>query len=134
MNLNLSDWIPATHSREFGREPLVSFLNRSKTRSTGLVVINKAALELIGLKDGDRVQVMAQKKATQNPLNLLLIPGNDGVKVTFSDHDAKISGGPFFAATGGKFATIRWRPVPVEAGEATGVLLTCLSSEKRATA
>lgn len=133
MSLNLSDWTPVKFTREYGKSPLVSFLNRAKGRSTGLVVFNRQALELLGLKDGMRVQVMAQKKPTVNPLNLLLIPGNDGVKVTFSSHDAKVSGGPFFAATGGKFATIRWTPSLVKVGETSAILLTCTTSERKAT-
>lgn len=132
MNLNLSDWTPVTHSREYGKAPLVSFLNRAKGRSTGLVVINRQAVDLLGLKDGARLLVMAQKMAVVNPLNLLLIPGNDGVKVTFSSHDAKVSGGPFFAATGGKFATIRWTPSLVKVGETSAILLTCTTSERKA--
>lgn len=132
MSLNLSDWTPVNFSREYGKSPLVSYLNRAKGRSTGLVVINRQALELLGLKDGQRVQVMVRRKPSGNPLDLVLVPGDEGAKLTFGEHDAKVSGGPFFAATGGKFATIRWKPSLVKVGETSAILLTCTTSERRA--
>ena len=132
MNLNLSDWTPVNFSREYGKAPLVSYLNRAKGRSTGLVVINRQAVDLLGLKDGQRVQVMVRRKPGGNPLDLVLIPGPEGAKLTFGEHDAKLTGGPFFAATGGKYATIRWVPSLVKVLDREVILLTCKESERRA--
>ena len=123
---------PVNFSREYGKSPLVSYLNRAKGRSTGLVVINRAALELLGLKDGQRVQVMVRRKPGGNPLDLVLVPGDEGAKLTFGEHDAKLTGGPFFAATDGKYATIRWAPSLVKVVDREVILLACKESERRA--
>lgn len=133
MNINLSEWTQVAYSRQSGTEPLVSYLNRRKARGTGLVSFNHQAVQLLGLKQGDRVSILQRPK---EPLNLLLlIVGAGGSKVTVGKGSAKVTGGAFHAATGGKYATIRWKPQAVKVDgdpRFRGILLTAISSEKKA--
>lgn len=131
MNINLSEWTQVAYNRQSGTEPLVSYLNRNKSRGTGLVSFNRQAVDLLGLKQGDYVSILQKPK---EPLNLLLlVVGSGGSKVTVGKGSAKVTGGPFYAATGGKYATIRWRPKRVNVdGFRTAIMLTAISSEKKA--
>lgn len=133
MNINLSEWTPVSYNRQSGTEPLVSYLNRLKSRGTGLVSFNRQAVQLLGLKNGDHVSILQRPK---EPLNLLLlIVGSGGSKVTLGKSSAKVTGGAFYAATGGKYATIRWKPQAVlidNNPRFRGILLTAISSEKKA--
>jgi hypothetical protein len=133
MNINLSEWTQVAYNRQSGSEPLVSYLNRNKSRGTGLVSFNRQAVELLGLKHGDHLLIMQRPK---EPLNLLLlVKDSGGSKITIGKSSAKVTGGSFYAATGGKYATVRWRPQLVKIDglrDGKAVLLTAIESEKKA--